>query len=161
MLKPSFTDRETSFLRSLDTLDEIWGYQHGSRADLETKTHYQRNVHGIQKFTDPIFRTIHKVKRGQPVHTYVDLYSKLHHHHIELPREVCVFAAEALRDHPGFEREMRSLAAYPYETFAMKVVTECAQSFFLLAAADMPGVNSKGRANLAEFKSLLDQKAEI
>jgi len=114
---------EIKFLKSLDVLDSTWGY--ANRTNYEKKTHND-GYPPVQMYTDPLFRTIDKVKYGDYVDNESDVYNKLKRCS-ELNNVQVELVQEAFEE-PGFYLEMLKLSKYPSKSTAMRVITEFANA---------------------------------
>lgn len=116
-------EREVGFLKNLIVLDNVWGYRSLSTYELRTHAHST----DLQRYTDPIFRTISKLIQGEVVHADFDIYDKLRGCiEIDSPRSVALLN-DAFREE-RFEEEFVKLANYKAETFQMKIIVEFANA---------------------------------
>ena len=117
-------------------LNDVWGYN----VDTKNGPNYELLTHGagasdLQKYTDPIFRTIDKLKKGRVIIPYNDIYEKLKSSRL-LYTKVCQTIMKRAIAEPGFKAELRSLADYAPTSYHMKVLAACAASLFDISNGD-------------------------
>jgi hypothetical protein len=161
------TEEEEAFLRSLDTIDRLWGYE--GRTKYERDTHEIPNIVGLQKFTDPIFRIIAKLKKRSKVDQMYevggDIYGKIKQQVMNLPvnKDISVFVKKIFSKGDGFAEEMETLAHYPASSFPMKMIAECALAVVMMADPkrySAEDVRKRVLQNVQDVKFLEDNRSE-
>jgi hypothetical protein len=133
--KAQFTPAEITFLKSLTDMHDIWGYH--NRSNFEGRSHDHST--DLQRYTDPIFRTIDKLISGKEhVEPFFDIYDKLRGCIQIESKKTISFLKEAL-SLPAFEADLDSLANYRPISFQMKVLVAFANALFDISNGNTAG----------------------
>lgn len=110
-------------------MHKIWGYH--NRSNFEGRSHDHST--DLQRYTDPIFRTIDKLISGnEDVQPFFDIYDKLRGCITIESKKTISFLNEALSIH-AFEADLERLANYRPVSFQMKVLVAFANALFDIA----------------------------